>query len=158
LLLATGTVHANPAGITIKSCDINNTQTEVWNVGDAMCITGSGFAPNTNYDIYLVNNVDWTDGLAIPARISGSATSLPTDNQGAFTVFVVWPNAQASYTDIIIDMNGNGVYDQNVDVLEENHTVGNMFAAPEYALGGVLAVIACFAALIIFKMWSGLKT
>jgi hypothetical protein len=157
LPLVISLVRANPPGITIKSCDINNVQTEVWDVGDAMCITGSGFAPNTNYAIYVVNNVDWTDGLPIPTRIDGTATTLPTDSSGSFTVFVVWANAQASYTDIIIDMNGNGVYDENVDVLEENHAVGNPFAVPEYAIGGLIAVIACFAALIVFKTGGKLK-
>jgi hypothetical protein len=158
LLLTASTATANPSGISINSCDSSGKTTEVYNVGDSICITGSGFAPLTTYDVYVVNHITWTDGLTIPARISGSVTTLTTDASGSFFAYAVWPNAQAGASDIVIDMNGDGIYHSTVDVLEDNHTTSEPFVAPEYPLYALLATVTCFAAFLMFKTTGGLKT
>jgi hypothetical protein len=156
-LFAASNVYANPPGITLTSVDSSGTQTETYNVGDAICISGSGFAPLTTYDVYVVDDVTWTDGMTIPARVSGSVTTVTTDASGTFSAYPVWPNAQAGVSDIVIDMNGDGVYNVDVDAIDEDHTTGNLLVAPEYPLYGLLAIFACFAAFVTFKAGHNLK-
>jgi hypothetical protein len=149
--LSTSIANANPPGITLTSVNSAGTQTEVYHIGEAMCISGSGFTPLTTYDVYVTNDVTWTDGLTIPSRIAGTVSSLTTDATGGFQAFVVWSSAQAGVSDIVIDMNGDGIYNVDVDAIDENHTTGNFFVVAEYPLYGLLAIGTCFAAFAIFK-------
>jgi hypothetical protein len=158
LLLAASSVSANPPGITLTSVDSSGTQTEEYVVGEAICISGSGFAPSTTYDVYVTDDVTWTEGLTIPARVTGSVTTVTTDTAGTFTAYPVWPNAQAGVSDIVIDMNGDGIYNAEVDAIDEDHTTRSPFVVIEYPLCGLFAIITCFGALAVFKASSKPKT
>jgi hypothetical protein len=140
----------NPNGLSLTSCDSSGTQTEVYNIGQAMCLSGTGFAPLTTYNVYVVNHITWTDGVAIPARVSGSATTLTTDAIGAFFAYVMWPSAQEGVTDMIVDVNGDGLYNSNIDAKDGNHPAGT-FVAPEYPVGVLGAVFVCIVACVLFK-------
>jgi hypothetical protein len=156
-LLAASSVSANPPGITLTSVDSSGNQTENYVVGEAICISGSGFAASTTYDVYVTNDVTWTDGLTIPARGNGSVSTVTTDAAGTFTAYPVWPNAQAGVSDIVIDMNGDGIYNVEVDAIDEDHTTRSQFVVIDSTLCGLLAIIACFGALVVFETGSKLK-
>ena len=147
---------ARPLCIALKSCTSTGTPTEVYNVGDSQCITGLGFVPSTTYDVHVVNHVTFTEGTVIPARIPGSVNSLTTDASGSFFEYLVWADAQACVSDIVIDMNGDGVHNSNLDALDGNHTTGVM-ATPEYPIFALFATVAGFAAFAVFKGSGGLR-
>jgi hypothetical protein len=151
MLLTAGLAKSNPAGITVTSVDSSGHQTEVYNVGDAMCLSGTGFAASTTYNVYVVYHGTLVDGTAFPARVSGSVTTLTTDASGTFTAVPLWPSAQASVTDMVVDVNGDGIYEASIDAVDGNHVTGG-FVAPEYPLYALLATTACFAAFATFKI------
>ncbi|MCW4024828.1 MAG: hypothetical protein NWF01_07330 [Candidatus Bathyarchaeota archaeon] len=155
IFLAT-TVSANPPGITLTSCDSTGTQTESYTVGQAMCLSGTGFAPSTTYNVYVVNHTEWTEGRAIPERVAGSATSLTTDESGEFFAFVMWSTAEEGVTDMLVDADGNGVYNSAIDALDDNH-VTSLFVVPEYPLGVLIAVVTGFVAFVVFKNIGGFR-
>jgi hypothetical protein len=140
----------NPAGLSLTSCDSSGAQTEVYNVGQAMCLSGTGFAALTTYNVYVVNHIDWTDGTVIPSRVGGSATTVTTDASGAFFAYVMWSSAQAGVTDMVIDVNGDGLYISSIDAKDGNHITGT-FAVPECPSGVLLAVVGCVAAFAVFR-------
>lgn len=149
ILLAT-TVSANPPEVTLTSCDSTGTQTEYYTVGQAMCLSGTGFAPSTTYDVYVVNHIEWTEGTSIPERVAGSATSLTTDEFGEFFAFVMWSSAEEGVTDMLVDMDGNGLYNSTIDALDDNHVTG-LLPVPEYPLGVVAVVVAGLVAFVFYK-------
>ena len=119
-------------------------------------VTGTGFEPCSIFDIYVVNDQDpWCDGDAIPQRIAGTATTVSSDASGNILTTIVWPHdlTPGKY-DIIIDLNGNGKYDEDVDCLDNNdiQVTAGFFVIPEYLLGTILGVAGFFAALGLFRV------
>ncbi len=82
-----------------------------------------GLAPDTSYNLYVVGDTSWTNGMTIPSRISGSEESFTTDGNGNMACStVIWDNAQAdplpAQFDIVIDVNSNGFFDEGTDFLD----------------------------------------
>jgi hypothetical protein len=133
----------------IESCNLDGTAKDEFASEETVYINGTGYAPMTNYDLYVVEDVaDWTNGMWIPARVPDTATSITTDQYGAVAPTAIWNNPQTlgSY-DIIIDVNGNGAYDAGRDVLDTNDvqlTAG--FVVPE------LTTIMAMASLLMITL------
>jgi hypothetical protein len=89
----------------------------------------------TQYDLYVVyDRSPWSDGDSIPSRLAESESSFTTDASGnmeAGTILYSTP-APGNY-DIVIDVNANGIYNDNVDYLDDSPAVG----AIVFALGDV---------------------
>ncbi|MDH7477317.1 MAG: hypothetical protein QHH17_02920 [Candidatus Bathyarchaeota archaeon] len=120
----------------IESCDSSGAKKDNFNLFEDVRANGSGFLPNTTYDFYLVEDVEtWTDGMAIPSRVPGTATSITSDDDGVVLPVVVWsdPSTVGAY-DIIVDVNMNGLYDEGIDALD-NDDVGITagFVIPEFS-------------------------
>ncbi len=156
LLFWAATATANPPGITLTSCDSTGTQTEAYTVGQAMCLSGTGFEALTTYNVYVVNHVEWTENMEIPARVAGSASSVTTDSAGEFFAFVMWSSAEEGVTDMLVDVDGNGRYNSDVDALDDNHVTG-LFVVPEYPLGVLFSLVAGLGAVIVFKKYRGFR-
>ncbi len=136
----------------IESCELSGAKKDAFDLGDIVYANGSGFSPFTSYDFYIVNDtVTWTDGMPIPARIPGTAVAVSSDVTGNIPPTVVWSNPQTTGEyDMIVDINGNSVYDVNVDVLDDNDimvTAG--FFIPEFTsilpllmLGTLIGIVA----------------
>ena len=125
--------------------------TDTFNVGDDVCVIGWDFLPETDYEIQVVNDVDWTDGMTIPAYIA--KTSVTTDWLGEIAdAYPVWNGATPGKYDIIVDVNGNGEYDEGIDALDDSdiEVTAGFFVVPEVAIGSIMAVAAMFAALGLF--------
>jgi hypothetical protein len=118
----------------VESCNQTGIQKDYFNTTDEVYVKGTGYLPMTSYDIYIVDDVAWTDGMAIPERVLGTVTSIVTNSFGNISKTLVWssPLAEGKY-DICVDVNGNGMYDQHVDALDDYEgqvTAG--FVVPEF--------------------------
>jgi hypothetical protein len=145
-------------GPSVSTCDITGTSETAFSAGDNIYVNGAGFSPSATYTLYVVPDVSsWTNGMTIPTRTTGTATSVTTDSSGNIATTNIYTNALASTYDAVIDINGNGKYDAGVDVLCNSlttntaiFTVNPVFVAPEYAYGALIALVVCFAAFGLF--------
>ncbi len=138
---------------TINSCDsLGNIQT-IFNAGANVHVKGS-YYDQTKCTLYVVNDVvTWIDDTVI-ATLSPINTVPNVDiTSGNIPITSVYPDAAPGLYDIIVDLNNNGKYEVDKDVLCNNvvMTTAGFFVVPEYCLGGLLAMAACFAAFIIIK-------
>jgi len=134
---------------TIESCDSLGTRKDNFTLHEDVYINGSGFLPSTTYNVYVVDDTEtWIDGMLIPARISGTTTSILSQSDGTLSPIVIWGNASiVGNYDIVIDVNGNGLYDADVDTLDNNDvalTAG--FTVPE--LSSIVLLLCIVATLL----------
>jgi len=105
----------------IESCDEDGNKKDFFELTDIVCVNGINFSPSTTYDFYIVEDVAWVDGMVIPSRVSGTATTILSDELGNIPVTAVWNEGLLfGKYDIIVDVNGNGIYDEGIDVLDDN--------------------------------------
>ena len=113
----------------VESSDDAGATWNTFQVGDSVYIYGSGYPASTSYDIYVVADTAWTDGIPIPAGEAGTATTVHTDSTGAIAYSnidgsgtspaLIWTSAVYGDYDIVVDVNGNGNYDSCMDALNE---------------------------------------
>ena len=109
----------------VESADISGTPKDIFQPGEAVYAVGSGYAPGTTYDLYIVADTTWTDGMAIPPRVSGTESSVTTDTSGNIAAgTLIWTSSVVGVYDIVVDVNGNGDYDAGTDALDSNIDVG----------------------------------
>jgi hypothetical protein len=139
---------------TCGSTDNYGAKKDTFSPSEDVYVTGTGFPSCKTFNIYVVSHKDnWNDGDPIPSRIAGTATTVSSDNSGNILPTIVWPhNLTPGKYDIIIDVNGNCVYDKNVDCLDANDCQVNagFFVIPEYLLS-ILGVAGFFAAYGVFR-------
>jgi hypothetical protein len=128
---------------------------DTFHPGEDVYVNGSGFEPSETFDIYVVSDkATWNDGDAIPSRVAGTAAWVSSDSSGKILPTVVWPHdlTPGKY-DIVIDINGNGKYDQGIDCLDDNdiQVTAGFLVIPEYVIGAILGLTGCFAALGVFR-------
>ncbi len=131
---------------TVESCDSSGTRKDVFDIKDTVYSNGSGYAPSTEYDLYIVNDSLWVDGTLIPN--SAIHVNVTSDPSGKLQPTVIWtaPLTLGNY-DIIVDVNANGRYDLSIDAIDDNDIVtAGFFVVPEYLLGTVMGLGGCFAA------------
>lgn len=138
----------------IESCDLNGIAKDDFVSGEPVYVNGTGYAPMTTYDLYVVEDVtDWSNGMWIPARVLNTAINITADEFGTIAPAVVWNDPQTTgLYDIIIDVNRNGAYDAGTDVLDSNDvqlTAG--FVVPELTLAMALASLFMITALIAIQ-------
>jgi hypothetical protein len=132
---------------TIESCNSVGDQKDFFDLGETIFITGSGYAPSTTYNLFVVADTDWSDGMSIPSRISGTSNNVTSNTEGAVPSTVVWSNPQAiGKYDIVVDVNGNGVYDAGVDALDNSDV--------EVTAGMVIPEISPFLFLAFFILFT----
>jgi hypothetical protein len=141
---------------TIGSCDNTGVQKNAFTPDETVYVTGAGYAKNQIFNIYIVNETTWVDGMALPERVPGTATSVSSDSSGNINTTIVWnePLTSGNY-DILIDVNGNGKYDAQVDASYSIQivTAAESFLIPEYVFGTILGLVGCFAALGAFRIY-----
>jgi len=106
--------------------------------------TGSGFAPNTLVDIYIVDDYAWTGGEKITDyHVYKSLKDVPTDAAGNITAVEIWPHPYPGEYDMIFDANQNEIYDVGVDVVDHpSHPGFTVFASvPALTPIGLLALV-----------------
>jgi hypothetical protein len=152
-LIANFTEIVGPLVPTIKSCDSTGTEKSSFDLGEEVWVKGNDFEMSKSFDIYVVSDVTWSDGMPIPARVLGTETTVSSDSLGNIAPTRVWsdPLTPGKY-DIVVDVNGNGEYDEGVDALDDSEVevTAGFFVIPEFWLGTILGLVACFAAFGVF--------
>jgi hypothetical protein len=141
---------------TIESCSVAGIKQDSFDLGEPVYMNGTGYAPTTSFDFYIVTDIiSWTDGLAIPSRVADTATTISSDILGHIPPTAVWGDPQTiGEYDVIVDINGNGFYDVNVDVLDDNDVMVTAgFIIPEFATGLTLTILSALAGLTVLKKW-----
>ena len=109
--------------LTFESANLTGIRCDNFTAGDAVYAIGSGLTPNTTYNIYVVTDTTWTDGMSIPSRVPGTALTVTTDGTGSIpTGTSVWTNSIAGDYDIVVDVDANGLYDTGIDGLDDMDT------------------------------------
>jgi hypothetical protein len=139
---------------TIETCSLTGVKQDTFDVGEVVYVNGTGYDPTTTYDFYIVSDVTlWSDGLAIPSRVVDTATTVTSDILGNIPPTAVWGDPQTiDGYDVIVDVNGNGIYDVNVDVLDDNDVMVTAgFIIPEFSTLLALLTLSSLAAFITFN-------
>lgn len=140
---------------TIESCDSTGVKKDTFVLSDEVYATGTGYQPSTTYDVYLVEDVTWVDGMAIPPGVPGTATSISSDATGDVPATLLWsgPLVAGKY-DIVVDVDGDGLYYAEADALDDNdiEVTAGFFVIPEFWLGTILGLAGCFAAFGVFHV------
>ena len=58
---------------------------------------------------------NWIDGLAFPERVNGTAATISSDADGLVSPTLIWNSTQVGKYDTIVDLNGNGKYEEEID-------------------------------------------
>jgi hypothetical protein len=140
--------------LTINSCNSAGTNKSDFNAGEEIWVNGSkGYSPSTTYPIFVVTDIEWSNGMSIPTtRVEGTVQTVTSNPDGSILA-KVWASASPGKYDIVIDFDGDGVYDEGLDPLDNNQVVGTagFFVIPEYALGTILALAVCFAGVAVYQ-------
>lgn len=105
---------------TIESSDAIGGKKDTFNVNEAVYVYGSDYDCATTYDLYVVLDTTWTDGMTIPTRVSGTADIVNSDISGDIPVgTLIWASSVVGKYDIVVDVNGNGYYDEGIDALDD---------------------------------------
>jgi len=111
-----------PTQASIESCNSTGFRKDTFDLGEAVFVNGSGYSPSATYDFYFVDDVEiWTDSMVIPSRVSGTTTEISSNITGHIAPTNVWnnPNILGKF-DLLVDVNSNGIYDAEIDVLDNN--------------------------------------
>ena len=122
---------------TVESCSLLGDRKDYFELGETLCVNGTGFSHSTVYSFYIVmNQENWTDGMPIPERVPDTNSSITSNANGDVDLTDVWhdPQTVGSY-DIVVDVNGNGQYDAYVDALDDGdvEVTAGFSVIPEYS-------------------------
>ena len=137
---------------TIESCGITGVKKDSFDLGATVYVNGSGYSPSTIFDLYVVDDVEtWTNGMPIPPRVLLTASTVSSDSSGNVLPTDVWNNPQAiGKYDILVDVNSNGQYDENIDALDNNDVeVTAGLVIPEFSSLFVLTLFMTLTLLVV---------
>ena len=107
---------------TIESCNQGGGQKDTFEISDTIYVIGDNYPPSSTFDFYIVENVEsWTNNMTIPERVPGSSTTISSNADGWIPPIAIWSatDTVGNY-DIIVDINGNGIYETEIDALDDN--------------------------------------
>ena len=144
-----------PPLANIESCDLAGVRKDNFNSDETVYVNGSRFSSFTTYDLYIVVDVRWIDGVTLPERIPDTAETVSSDSSGNILPTAVWspPLTIGKYD--VVDVNRNGHYDEGIDALDDHDievTAG--FFIPEFPLFLILPLfmIATLLAVIVYRI------
>lgn len=142
------------ASATIESCDVNGAEKDVFNIVDGLYAKGSGFEPSSQVDIYAVGDIPtYSNGMALGPHLIAGWLDVPTDANGDIIPHIVWtPTLVPGLYDLVVDANGNQVYDEGIDAVDNNDIIvtAGFFVVPEIWLGTIMGLLAMFMAFAVF--------
>jgi hypothetical protein len=140
--------------LTCNTCNSAGVAQNTFNSGSNVLFKATGLTASTAYNVYVVPyQSSWSTGMAIPTAVS--TTSVTTDSSGDLAATNIYTSASPGQYDIVVKASSetDGAYDVQ-DVLLTNvvATPGSgLFVLPEYAIGGLGALIACFAVFLVYS-------
>lgn len=142
-----------PPLANVESCDLAGVRKDSFNSDETVYAKGSWFSPSTTYDLYIVVDVRWIDGITLPERIPDTAKTVSTDSSGNILPTAVWdPPLTTGKYDIVIDINRNGHYDEGIDALDDHDievTAG--FFIPEFPSFLIMPLFMIATLLIVMR-------
>lgn len=119
--------------VTVESADSSGGIKDIFQPGESVYAIGGGYDASTAYDLYIIADTTWTDGMDIPDRVADTDTSVTTDASGNIAPGTrIWTSSVQGKYDIVVDVNVNGRYDASTDALDANIDVG-FEAIPEFS-------------------------
>ena len=135
--------------------DSGGTEQERFYTNETVYVTGSGFIPNSEVDIYITEDKHWVDGTHINSTIYAQKHNVTTDGNGSIIGVEIWPNPDPGEYDVVYDTNNNMKFDLGVDAAHNENDPGFIVLGREQreqvpaltpvgiaALIGLLSVIA----------------
>lgn len=132
----------------VESSDSAGNKKDIFRQSDSVYAFGCNYPDMPSspyqppYDLYVVYDRQWTDGDGIPARVSGTALLVNTAN-GCIAPHptLIWGSSNQGKYDIVVDVNGNGKYDQCIDALDDLDIGDAGFVVPTLTPIGIVALI-----------------
>ena len=119
--------------VKIESTDASGNIKDTFAKSEPVYLTGSGYIANTIYDVYIVEDTTWVDGMTIPSPVPGTITTIVADSDGKIDPTLAWSSALIGTYDVIVDEGGDGFYDACSDPLDDMDVNGAGFEAiPEF--------------------------
>jgi hypothetical protein len=113
-------------------------------------VGGSCIPASTNVDIYIVENLTWTNGMSIPSDVSSDGmNTVAADGDGNLGPAIVWPAPlTGGEYDIVLDANQNGTYDAGIDQVDDPNHPGFIVCTDNdgdgyYVGGGACGAVDC---------------
>jgi len=117
---ASNIVQFSVARPGIQTCNSIGIAEDIINASDAVYLMGNGYSQSTTYNVYVVNHTTWTEGMLIPQRVAGTATTVTSDSSGNISAELVWnPPLKIGNYDVVVDVNGDGYYNSTIDALDQ---------------------------------------
>jgi hypothetical protein len=124
-----------PAG---ESTDSGGVGQDLYHTYETVYATGSGFRPNSEVDVHVVEDRAWTDGDPIPDDVSGRTETVTTKGDGGLGPADVWaPPVTPGEYDIVFDANRNGQFDAATDAVDDPNHPGFVVQGAQ-PVGGVV--------------------
>ena len=102
---------------------------------------GSGYAPEETYGLYIVKDRTWTNSMPIPPYIVKTTVSADANGDISPDPTLIWPSGVEGKYDIIVDVDGNGNYDEGIDALDDMDVNDAGFEVPTLTTIGLMALI-----------------
>ena len=148
-------VYGYPTVPSIESADADGNNKDTFRLSDTLYVYGSQYDPDQQYDIYVVADTAWNDKMIIPPRMAESLTTVASNSSGNIPVTPVWnPSLTLGRYDIIVDVDGDGLYCAGIDALIDDNPVlvtAAFLEVPEYWAVTVLALAGCSTGVICFS-------
>lgn len=127
--------------LMIESADSSGNKKDIFIEGDNVYSFGSGYGSNETYDLYIVKDRSWTDGMSITPYVIKMTISTDVNGDIVPDPTLIWSSAVRGKYDIIVDVEGNGNYDQNIDPLDDADVNDAGFEVPVLTPVGIIALI-----------------
>jgi hypothetical protein len=130
----------------ILTCDIDGNTKQKFNPDDNVYVRGNGYHPNSLISVYA-----FPMGTFPAPENTVAGVTAATDCFGRLPVVLLWENPLTPGTyDLWVDVNNNGVYDEEIDIWDSRCVdISMMFVVPEVPLGTLMTTMAGILALYI---------
>jgi hypothetical protein len=107
-----------PSTLSYNTVDEYGDPISSFSEGNIVYFSATGLSASTNYTLSTVEHSSLTMRIPFPSSIS-AITSVATDASGEINIETIYEEAAAGSSDILIDVNNNGVFDEP-DILVYN--------------------------------------
>ena len=125
----------------IESSDSSGNKKDKFKECHEVHVYGSGYVPEETYDLYIVKDRIWTDSMPIPPYIVKTTVSADANGDISPDPTLIWPSGVQGKYDIIVDVDGNGNYDEGIDALDDMDVNDAGFEVPSLTTIGLMALI-----------------
>ena len=125
----------------IESADSSGNKKDTFIEGDKVYSFGSKYGASETYDLYIVEDRSWTDGMSITPYVIKTTVSTDVNGDIVPDPTLIWSSAIKGKYDIVVDVEGNGNYDQDIDPLDDADVNDAGFEVPVLTPVGMIALI-----------------